>query len=221
MLEYWKKNILSCWPIFARNYQFLITAQILIFLVLLYPGIKGGLMLEHFMEFNTILYLSPSNNILIIALFLMYLGIDLGSVSITYNAIINKKIEFRDIFQQFHKIHLILIPNIGFVLIFLILVNIIGLLAPIVCCAAYFLFLFFYNYLIIIENLSIKESIIKGYYLFIGNVGLVLQYFFITLLFYFLCAFMLAQIGQIFAICFTRIMGINLFLVLSRSIKIN
>ena len=219
MLEYWKKNILSCWPIFARNYQFLITAQILLFLVYLYPSIELRMIQENFINYNIPL----SKIILIMALSLMYIGIDLGSVSITYNSIMNKKIEFRDIFQQFHKIHLILIPYIGLSIIFIILISIVGpSLVSLICfISLYLLFLFFYNYLIIIEQLSIKEALTKGYYLFMGNVGLILQYCLIAFLIYFICFLILQQIGLIFAMCFSRIMGINLFLVLSRSIKIN
>ena len=219
MIEYWKKNILSCWPIFARNYQFLITAQILLFLVYLYPSIELRMIQDDFISYN----LPLSKIILIVALSLMYIGIDLGSVSITYNAIMNKKIEFRDIFQKFNKLHLILIPYIALSIIFILLVSLLGpSLVSLICfISLYLIFLFFYNYLIIIERLSIKEALTKGYYLFMGNVGLILQYCLITFIIYFVCFLILQQIGLIFAMCFTRIMGINLFLVLSRSIKIN
>ena len=219
MLEYWKKNILSSWPIFTRNYQFLITAQILLFLVYLYPSIELRIIQETFLNSD----LPLSKIILIIALVFMYIGIDMGSIFITYKAIMNKKIEFKDIFQQFHKLPLILLPYIGLSAIFIILVSIFGasLVSIIIFISLYFLFLFFYNYLIIIEHLSVKDAIIKGYYLFTVNVGLVLQYCFISFLFYFLCFLILQQIGLIFAMSFIRIMGINFFLILSRSVKAN
>ena len=145
MIEYWKKNILESWNIFSRNYILLLAPCILLLLIVYYVGAN--------IEDE---YMSTPKLILILALSIIGLGIHIGAISITYNAIINKKIVFRDIFQKFHMLHLILIPQIVIFAILFIMLNILpisGYVFILIAVILYAVFLFFYDYLIIIENL--------------------------------------------------------------------
>ena len=94
-------------------------------------------------------YISAPKLILILALSIIGVGIHMGSISITYNAIMNKKIVFRDIFQKFHLLHLILIPQIVLFAILFIMLNILpisGYVFILIAVILYSLFLFFYDY---------------------------------------------------------------------------
>ena len=113
MIEYWKRNILESWDVFSRNSYLLITPCVLLFLILYYLGIN----LKSEIISNTQL-------ILILAVSLIAVGIHIGAISITYQSIINKKIAFTDIFQKFHILHIILIPQIAFfAFLFILLKN--------------------------------------------------------------------------------------------------
>ena len=211
MIEYWKRNILNCWNIFSRNYILLITPCFLSLIMLFYVSVS----------INDTPMPMPKI-ILMIALSLISIGVHIGSISVTYRAIIGEKITFKDIFKQFDKLHLILIPNIGlFAILFILVTNfsISSYLLILITGALYFSFLYFYDYLIIIEKLTIKEAIMKNYYLVSNNLALVLQFVLISFLIGF-CLSIFQIIGSVLAMCFIRIIGINLFLAISKSIKV-
>ena len=212
MIEYWKRNILNSWNVFSRNYILLLTPSILSLLMLFYISISIN---------DTSMPLPKI--VLIAALSLMSLGIHIGSISITYKAIIGKKFTFKDIFQQFDKLHLILIPNIGLFAILFILITSFSVstyLLMLIAGGVYFAFLYFYDYLIIIEKLSMKEAIMKNYYLVSNNLALVLQFVVVSFLIGF-CLSIFQVVGSMLAMCFVRIVGINLYLAISKSIKKN
>jgi len=210
MIEYWKKNILESWHIFSRNYILLITPCILLLLIFYYVGLSIN---------DT--SISTPKLILILALSMIGVGVHMGAISITHSAIMGKKITFIDIFQKFHLLHLILIPQIVMFVVLFILLNILPISAYafiLIAVILYFLFLFFYDYLIIIENLSMKEALIKNYRLISNYPILILQFLLISFLIGF-CLTILQLIGTILSMCFVRIAGIKLFLMLSNQSK--
>ena len=210
MIEYWKKNILESWNIFSRNYILLLAPCILLLLIVYYVGAN--------IEDE---YMSTPKLILILALSIIGLGIHIGAISITYNAIINKKIVFRDIFQKFHLLHLILIPQIVIFAILFIMLNILpisGYVFILIAVILYAVFLFFYDYLIIIENLSMKDAIIKNYHIVSKYPQIILQFMLVSFLIGF-CLTVFPLIGTMLSMCFVRIVGIKLFLMLSNQSK--
>ena len=212
MIEYWKKNILNCWNVFSRNYIFLLTPYVLLLLIILYVSIS----------INDVSMPLPKI-VLLLALSLLSCGINIGAISITYKAIIGKKITFKNIFQKFDKLLLILITNIGLFGLSYMLLNIFPIsesIVSVIITILYFMFLCFYDYIIIIENLSIREAIIKNYQLVSNNLLLVFQFIIILFLIGF-CLSIFQLIGIIFALCFIRIVGINFYLSISKSIKID
>jgi len=210
MIEYWKKNILESWNIFSRNYILLLAPSILLLLIVYYVGAN--------MEDE---YMSTPKLILILALSIIGVGIHMGAISVTYNAIINKKIVFRDIFQKFHLLHLILIPQIVIFAILFIMLNILpisGYAFILIAVILYAVFLFFYDYLIIIENLSMKDAIIKNYHIVSKHPQIILQFMLVSFLIGF-CLTVFPLIGTMLSMCFVRIVGIKLFLMLSNQSK--
>ena len=210
MIEYWKKNILESWNIFSRNYILLLAPSILLLLIVYYVGAN--------IEDE---YMSTPKLILILALSIIGLGIHMGAISVTYNAIINKKIVFRDIFQKFHLLHLILIPQIVIFAILFIMLNILpisGYGFILIAVILYAVFLFFYDYLIIIENLSMKDAIIKNYHIVSKHPQIILQFMLVSFLIGF-CLTVFPLIGTMLSMCFVRIVGIKLFLMLSNQSK--
>lgn len=210
MIEYWKKNILESWNIFSRNYILLLAPCILLLLIVYYVGAN--------IEDE---YMSTPKLILILALSIIGLGIHMGAISVTYNAIINKKIVFRDIFQKFHLLHLILIPQIVIFAILFIMLNILpisGYVFILIAVILYAVLLFFYDYLIIIENLSMKDAIIKNYHIVSKHPQIILQFMLVSFLIGF-CLTVFPLIGTMLSMCFVRIVGIKLFLMLSNQSK--
>jgi len=210
MIEYWKKNILESWNIFSRNYILLLAPCILLLLIVYYVG--ANIQDE---------YMSTPKLILILALSIIGLGVHMGAISVTYNAIINKKIVFRDIFQKFHLLHLILIPQIVIFAILFIMLNILpisGYAFILIAVILYAVFLFFYDYLIIIENLSMKDAIIKNYHIVSKSPQIILQFMLVSFLIGF-CLTVFPLIGTMLSMCFVRIVGIKLFLMLSNQSK--
>lgn len=210
MIEYWKRNILESWDVFSRNSYLLITPCVLLFLILYYLGIN----LKSEIISNTQL-------ILILAISLIAVGIHIGAISITYQSIINKKIAFTDIFQKFHILHIILIPQIAFFAFLFILLNIFpisGYVFVLIAIILYSLFLFFYDYLIVIENLSMKEAILRNYQLVSTYPQIVLQFMLVSFLIGF-CLTILPLIGTVLSMCFVRIVGVKLFLMLNNHSK--
>tara|TARA_Y100000996_G_scaffold82914_1_gene56995 strand:- start:1007 stop:1639 length:633 start_codon:yes stop_codon:yes gene_type:complete len=210
MIEYWKRNILESWDVFSRNSYLLITPCVLLFLILYYLGIN----LKSEIISNTQL-------ILILAVSLIAVGIHIGAISITYQSIINKKIAFTDIFQKFHILHIILIPQIAFFAFLFILLNIFpisGYVFVLIAIILYSLFLFFYDYLIVIENLSMKEAILRNYQLVSTYPQIVLQFMLVSFLIGF-CLTILPLIGTVLSMCFVRIVGVKLFLMLNNHSK--
>lgn len=210
MIEYWKKNILESWNIFSRNYILLLAPCILLLLIVYYVGAN--------IEDE---YMSTPKLILILALSIIGLGIHMGAISVTYNAIINKKIVFRDIFQKFHLLHLILIPQIVIFAILFIMLNILpisGYVFILIAVILYAVLLFFYDYLIIIENLSMKDAIIKNYHIVSKYPQIILQFMLVSFLIGF-CLTVFPLIGTMLSMCFVRIVGIKLFLMLSNQSK--
>ena len=210
MIEYWKKNILESWNIFSRNYILLLAPCILLLLIVYYVG--ANIQDEH---------MSTPKLILILALSIIGLGTHMGAISVTYNAIINKKIVFRDIFQKFHLLHLILIPQIVIFAILFIMLNILpisGYAFILIAVILYAVFLFFYDYLIIIENLSMKDAIIKNYHIVSKHPQIILQFILVSFLIGF-CLTVFPLIGTMLSMCFVRIVGIKLFLMLSNQSK--
>ncbi|MAX12684.1 MAG: hypothetical protein CMG11_01265 [Candidatus Marinimicrobia bacterium] len=210
MIEYWKRNILESWDVFSRNSYLLITPCVLLFLILYYLGIN----LKSEIISNTQL-------ILILAVSLIAVGIHIGAISITYQSIINKKIAFTDIFQKFHILHIILIPQIAFFAFLFILLNIFpisGYVFVLIAIILYSLFLFFYDYLIVIENLSMKEAILRNYQLVSTYPQIVLQFMLVSFLIGF-CLTILPLIGAVLSMCFVRIVGVKLFLMLNNHSK--
>ena len=210
MIEYWKKNILESWNIFSRNYILLLAPCILLLLIVYYVGAN--------IEDE---YMSTPKLILILALSIIGLGIHMGAISVTYNAIINKKIVFQDIFQKFHLLHLILIPQIVIFAILFIMLNILpisGYVFILIAVILYAVFLFFYDYLIIIENLSMKDAIIKNYHIVSKYPQIILQFMLVSFLIGF-CLTVFPLIGTMLSMCFVRIVGIKLFLMLSNQSK--
>ena len=210
MIEYWKRNILESWDVFSRNSYLLITPCVLLFLILYYIGIN----LKSEIISNTQL-------ILILAVSLIAVGIHIGALSITYQSIINKKIAFTDIFQKFHILHIILIPQIAFFAFLFILLNIFpisGYVFVLIAIILYSLFLFFYDYLIVIENLSMKEAILRNYQLVSTYPQIVLQFMLVSFLIGF-CLTILPLIGTVLSMCFVRIVGVKLFLMLNNHSK--
>ena len=215
MIEYWKRNILETWNIFSHNYLLLAAPHLLSILILLLIGNFVGTSIE------SIESIPLPKAILVLALFLIILGVQLGAISMNYNAIIGKKIAFQNIFQQFDKLHLILMPQIGLITILFILINILPFSAYVfilIAAILSFLFLFFYDYLIIIENLSMKDAIIKNYSLVSSYPLLIAQFVLISFLIAF-CLSIVQLIGTILSMCFIRIIGIKFFLMLSNQSK--
>ncbi len=210
MFEYWKRNILESWDVFSRNSYLLITPCVLLLLILYYLGIN----LKSEIISNTQL-------ILILAVSLIAVGIHIGAISITYQSVINKKIAFTDIFQKFHILHIILIPQIAFFAFLFILLNIFpisGYVFVLIAIILYSLFLFFYDYLIVIENLSMKEAILRNYQLVSTYPQIVLQFMLVSFLIGF-CLTILPLIGTVLSMCFVRIVGVKLFLMLNNHSK--
>ena len=215
MIEYWKRNILETWNIFSQNYLLLAAPHLLSILILLLIGNFVGTSIE------SIESIPLPKAILVLALLLIILGVQLGAISMNYNAIIGKKIAFQNIFQQFDKLHLILMPQIGLITILFILINILPFSAYVfilIAAILSFLFLFFYDYLIIIENLSMKDAIIKNYSLVSSYPLLIAQFVLISFLIAF-CLSIIQLIGTIVSMCFIRIIGIKFFLMLSNQSK--
>ena len=188
----------------------MITPCVLLFLILYYLGIN----LKSEIISNTQL-------ILILAVSLIAVGIHIGAISITYQSIINKKIAFTDIFQKFHILHIILIPQIAFFAFLFILLNIFpisGYVFVLIAIILYSLFLFFYDYLIVIENLSMKEAILRNYQLVSTYPQIVLQFMLVSFLIGF-CLTILPLIGTVLSMCFVRIVGVKLFLMLNNHSK--
>ena len=210
MIEYWKRNILESWDIFSRNSFLLITPCVLLFLILYFVGIN--------LKSEAI---SNTQLILILAISLIGVGIHIGAISITYKSVINKKIAFADIFQKFHVLHIILIPQIvffAFLFIFLNIFPISSYIFILITIILYTLFLFFYDYLIVIENLSMKEAILKNYRLVSSYPQIVLQFMLVSFLIGF-CLTILPLIGSVLSMCFVRIVGVKLFLMLNNQSK--
>lgn len=210
MIEYWKRNILESWDVFSRNSFLLITPCVLLFLIFYYVGVN--------LKNETI---SNTQLILILAVSLIGVGIHIGAVSITYQSIMNKKVTFIDIFQKFHMLHIILIPQIAFFAFLFILLNIIpisGYIFVLISIILYCLFLFFYDYLVVIENLSMKEAILRNYQLVSMYPQIVLQFMLVSFLIGF-CLTILPLIGSVLSMCFVRIVGVKLFLMLNNHSK--
>ena len=210
MIEYWKRNILESWDVFSRNSFLLITPCVLLFLIFYYVGVN--------LKNETI---SNTQLILILAVSLIGVGIHIGAVSITYQSIMNKKVTFTDIFQKFHMLHIILIPQIAFFAFLFILLNIMpisGYIFVLITIILYCLFLFFYDYLVVIENLSMKEAILRNYQLVSMYPHIVLQFMLVSFLIGF-CLTILPLIGSVLSMCFVRIVGVKLFLMLNNYSK--
>ncbi len=210
MIEYWKRIIMESWITFSRNYILLIAPCMMLLIILYYVGLS----LQN--ELITI-----PQQILILSLSLIGVGLHMGAVFITYKSIINKKIVFTDIFQKFHLLHLVLIPQIGLFAILFIILNVIPISGPIfilITTILYTLLLFFYDYLIIIDGCSMKEAILKNYQLVLSYPQLVLQFMLVSFLIGF-CLTIIPFFGTILSMCFVRIVGVKLFLMLNNQSK--
>ena len=120
-----------------------------------------------------------------------------------------------------HLLHLILIPQIVIFAILFIMLNILpisGYVFILIAVILYAVFLFFYDYLIIIENLSMKDAIIKNYHIVSKYPQIILQFMLVSFLIGF-CLTVFPLIGTMLSMCFVRIVGIKLFLMLSNQSK--
>ena len=156
MIKYWEKIILESWAVFTKNYILLLGAQILLYIIYLYPSTEfNNAIMGEVMNYE----ISLSKLILFIALTLLYLGIYIGSIFITHHAVSNKKIVFKNLFQHFHILHLIVIPRLALGILFMLLLTIGAnfILALFFTTFLYCLLFFFYDFLIIMEGSTLQE----------------------------------------------------------------
>ena len=213
MVEYWQKIILDSWNAYKQNFRVLFGAYLIIHIFLTYPQFLVSTVglnqdLSNLSEFT-----SPANILLLLAILFLSGGLWLGGVLLSYCALTNKPLVFKNLFEQFY-----LLPRLAIkycistvlgIVIFMVIKNIV--ISAALFFIIYAILFFFYDYLILFHQLKFADAVRENFYLVSSNIMLIIQYGCLYLLVG-MVFILLPIIGPLLAQSFFMVLGVCFFL---------